>query len=95
MTLNLRYDWLHKLHKSISIRRSCGFYVNKIKIKNLLNVFRDTPSTQSPSLVCLLQVKTAAVIAGVATAGVAIAALGAVLFSSLLKDDDKKRRHHK
>ncbi|XP_044231405.1 phospholipase A and acyltransferase 4-like [Thunnus albacares] len=41
------------------------------------------------------QVKTAAVIAGVATAGVAIAALGAVLFSSLLKDDDKKRRHHK
>ncbi|XP_045919005.1 phospholipase A and acyltransferase 4-like [Micropterus dolomieu] len=38
------------------------------------------------------QVKTAAVIGGVA-AGIGIVALGAVLFS-LLKDDDK-RRHHK
>ncbi|XP_044022971.1 phospholipase A and acyltransferase 4-like [Siniperca chuatsi] len=39
------------------------------------------------------QVKTAAVIGGVAAAGVGIVALGAVLFS-LLKDDDE-RRHHK
>ncbi|XP_070776696.1 phospholipase A and acyltransferase 4-like [Enoplosus armatus] len=38
------------------------------------------------------QVTTAAVIGGVAAAGVGIVALGAVLFS-LLKDDDKKRHH--
>ncbi|XP_074548624.1 phospholipase A and acyltransferase 4-like [Halichoeres trimaculatus] len=42
------------------------------------------------------QVKTAAVIGGVAAAGVGLVALGAILFGSLLKDNDqKKRRHHK
>lgn len=42
------------------------------------------------------QVKKAAVIGGVAAAGVGLVALGAVLFGSLLKDDDQqKRRHHK
>ncbi|XP_051251930.1 phospholipase A and acyltransferase 4-like [Dicentrarchus labrax] len=38
------------------------------------------------------QVQTAAVIGGVAAAGVGIVALGATLFA-LLKDDNKKRRH--
>ncbi|XP_034531409.1 phospholipase A and acyltransferase 4-like [Notolabrus celidotus] len=42
------------------------------------------------------QVKTAAVIGGVAVAGVGLLALGAALFGSLLKDDDRReRRHHK
>ncbi|XP_033498220.1 phospholipase A and acyltransferase 4-like [Epinephelus lanceolatus] len=41
------------------------------------------------------QVKRAAVIGGIAIAGVGIVALGAALFASLLKDDDKERRHHK
>ncbi|GAA6224859.1 retinoic acid receptor responder protein 3-like [Lates japonicus] len=39
------------------------------------------------------QVKTAAVIGGIATAGVALAVLGAALFSSLSKDDNKNRNH--
>ncbi|XP_075303847.1 phospholipase A and acyltransferase 4-like isoform X3 [Odontesthes bonariensis] len=36
------------------------------------------------------QVQTAAVIGGVATAGVAVAILGAALFSAFLKDDNKR-----
>uniref|UniRef100_A0A3P8S0J6 Retinoic acid receptor responder 3 n=1 Tax=Amphiprion percula TaxID=161767 RepID=A0A3P8S0J6_AMPPE len=40
------------------------------------------------------QVQTAAVIGGVAVAGVALAVLGAALFSSYNKDDNT-RRHHK
>ncbi|XP_069017067.1 phospholipase A and acyltransferase 4-like [Embiotoca jacksoni] len=39
------------------------------------------------------QVQTAAVIGGVAAAGVAIAVLGAALFSGLRKDDRERRNH--
>lgn len=47
--------------------------------------------TFSLPLICLLQVKGAAVTAGVAVAGViGFVALGATLLS-LLKDDDKKK----
>jgi len=38
----------------------------------------------------ILQVQTAAVIGGVATAGVAVAVLGAALFSAFLKDDRRR-----
>uniref|UniRef100_UPI0037E7B508 phospholipase A and acyltransferase 4-like n=1 Tax=Semicossyphus pulcher TaxID=241346 RepID=UPI0037E7B508 len=42
------------------------------------------------------QVQRAAVIGGVAVAGVGLAVLGAALFGGLLKDDDERpRRHHK
>ncbi|XP_030575023.1 phospholipase A and acyltransferase 4-like [Archocentrus centrarchus] len=39
------------------------------------------------------QVQTAAVIGGVAAVGVAVAVLGAALFSSLTKDENKRRNH--
>lgn len=43
----------------------------------------------------LLQVKTAALIGGVAVAGIGIAALGAALLSLLKEDDEDEKRHHK
>ena len=57
--------------------------------------FSNTSSTFILPLVCLSQVKNAAVIGGAAIAGFGIVALGAALFSMLGDDDDERRHRHK